>query len=129
MESLELAFDQGADAVEFDVVFTKDGHPVIRHDLDLVSTTDISNHSFLSTKVDELTLEDLQRLAEGRDLTFAKPKLDLAGLVVEVDQGDAQPTLRAKPKKENNGLPGALIASAVLNVLLLIGLVAVVAFG
>ena len=62
MESLELAFDQGADAVEFDVVFTKDGHPVIRHDLDLVSTTDIGNHSFLSTKVDELTLEDLQRL-------------------------------------------------------------------
>lgn len=74
-------------------------------------------------------LEDLQRLAEGRDLTFAKPKLDLAGLVVEVDQADTQPTLRAKPKKANNGLSGALIASAVLNVLLLIGLVAVVAFG
>lgn len=62
MESLELAFELGADAVEFDVVFTKDQHAVIRHDLDLASTTDISNHSFLSSKIDEITLEDLQRL-------------------------------------------------------------------
>ena len=62
MESLELAFDLGSDAVEFDVVFTKDGHAVIRHDLDLASTTDIGNHALLSTKVDEITLADLQRL-------------------------------------------------------------------
>ncbi|MDE0868212.1 MAG: glycerophosphodiester phosphodiesterase family protein [Aquiluna sp.] len=62
IESMELAFEQGADAVEFDVVFTKDGHAIIRHDLDLASTTDISDHSFLSTKVDQLTKADISRL-------------------------------------------------------------------
>ena len=62
IESMELAFDQGADAVEFDVVFTKDGQAIIRHDLDLVSTTDINDHSFLSTKVDQLTKVDVARL-------------------------------------------------------------------
>jgi len=62
IESMELAFEQGADAVEFDVVFTKDGHAIIRHDLDLASTTDINDHSFLSTKVDQLTKEDVSRL-------------------------------------------------------------------
>jgi hypothetical protein len=74
-------------------------------------------------------LEDLQRLAAERELTFAKPKIDLAGLVVEVDQADTQPILRAKQKSENGGLGGVLIASIVINVLLLIGLVATVAFG
>jgi glycerophosphoryl diester phosphodiesterase len=62
IESMELAFDQGADAVEFDVVFTKDGQAIIRHDLDLSNTTDINNHSFLSTKVLELTKSDVSRL-------------------------------------------------------------------
>jgi len=59
---MELAFDQGADAVEFDVVFTKDGQAIIRHDLDLSNTTDIKDHSFLSTKVDQLTKADVARL-------------------------------------------------------------------
>ena len=62
IESMELAFEQGADAVEFDVVFTKDGQAIIRHDLDLASTTDINDHSFLSTKIDQLTKEDVSRL-------------------------------------------------------------------
>ena len=62
IESMGLAFDQGADAVEFDVVFTKDGQAIIRHDLDLSNTTDINNHSFLSTKVLELTKSDVSRL-------------------------------------------------------------------
>lgn len=62
IESMELAFDQGADAVEFDVVFTKDGQAIIRHDLDLSNTTDINSHSFLSTKVLELTKSDVSRL-------------------------------------------------------------------
>jgi glycerophosphoryl diester phosphodiesterase len=62
IESMELAFDQGADAVEFDVVFTKDGQAIIRHDLDLYNTTDINNHSFLSSKVLELTKSDVSRL-------------------------------------------------------------------
>jgi glycerophosphoryl diester phosphodiesterase len=87
MESFELAFQLGSDAIEFDVVMTKDGHLVIRHDNDLSHTTDIANHSFLSNKVEELNLEDVQKLRaierypEGRkdsaakDGQFAIPKL------------------------------------------------------
>ena len=62
MESFELAFEMGSDAIEFDVVITKDGHPVIRHDRDLSLTTNISQKSFLSNHVDQLTLEDLRTL-------------------------------------------------------------------
>ena len=62
MESLELAFKLGSDAIEFDVVMTKDGHLIIRHDNDLSHTTDILKHSFLSNKVEDLNLVDVQKL-------------------------------------------------------------------
>jgi glycerophosphoryl diester phosphodiesterase len=62
MESFELAFELGCDAIEFDVVMTKDGVPVIRHDRDLSHTTDIVLHSFLSKNVDELNSEDVAKL-------------------------------------------------------------------
>jgi glycerophosphoryl diester phosphodiesterase len=72
LESFEHAFELGAEAIEFDVVMTRDGVPVIRHDRDLTHTTDIQKHSFLSTMVDELTAEDvaqlraIERYPEGR---------------------------------------------------------------
>jgi glycerophosphoryl diester phosphodiesterase len=62
MASLELAFEQGADAIEFDVVMTKDSHPVILHDNDLSHTTNIAVHNFLSNKVEDLNLEDIRAL-------------------------------------------------------------------
>ena len=62
MPSFELAFDQGADAIEFDVVMTKDGHPVVLHDNDLTHTTNIATHNFLSNKVENLNLEDVRAL-------------------------------------------------------------------
>ncbi len=61
MESFELAFSQGADAIEFDVVMTKDGHPVILHDDDLTHTTTVA-HTNLPQKVFELTLAELKTL-------------------------------------------------------------------
>lgn len=109
IESMELAFELGADAVEFDVVFTKDGHGVIRHDIDLVSTTDIANHSFLSSRIDEINLEDVVRLRakerypDGRpesaanDGKFFVPTLarvlsnanfDNRHLIIEIKHGD-----------------------------------------
>lgn len=109
IESMELAFELGADAVEFDVVFTKDGHGVIRHDTDLASTTDIASHSFLSSKIDELNLEDVVRLRakerypDGRpesaanDGKFFVPTLvqvlsnsnfDNRNLIIEIKHGD-----------------------------------------
>lgn len=62
LESFELAFKLGCDAVEFDVVMTKDGHPIIRHDSDLSHTTDITEHSFFSNKVEDLNLGDIRKL-------------------------------------------------------------------
>ena len=61
MESFELAFQLGSDAVEFDVVMTGDGHPVILHDEDLTITTTVVQTN-LPTKVSELTLQELKTL-------------------------------------------------------------------
>jgi glycerophosphoryl diester phosphodiesterase len=43
LESFELAFAQGADAIECDLVPTKDGELIIRHDNYLSTTTDVAS--------------------------------------------------------------------------------------
>lgn len=109
MESFELAFEMGSDAIEFDVVMTKDGVPVIRHDRDLSLTTNISQKSFLSNDVDQLNLDDLktlratERYPEGRVESdqhsgkygiptlaevLANPKFDGKHLIVEIKYGE-----------------------------------------
>ena len=109
MESLELAFELGADAIEFDVVMTKDGHPVICHDRDLSRVTNISEKAFLSNNVDQLNLEDIsqlraiERYPEGRSEShehsgefkiptlaevFANPNFDGRHLIVELKYGE-----------------------------------------
>jgi glycerophosphoryl diester phosphodiesterase len=60
MESFELAFELGCDAIEFDVVLTKDSIPVIRHDLDFSLTTDIKSRNLVSVMVDEVLSSDLE---------------------------------------------------------------------
>jgi glycerophosphoryl diester phosphodiesterase len=55
LESFQLAFDQGADAVEFDLVPTVDGQLAIRHDAELSATTNISALSQFESK--KTTLE------------------------------------------------------------------------
>ncbi|MFD7666275.1 glycerophosphodiester phosphodiesterase [Streptomyces sp. NPDC059788] len=42
--SYQLALDMGADVIEQDVVPTKDGHLVCRHENDITATTDVSAH-------------------------------------------------------------------------------------
>ncbi len=59
MESFELAFELGCDAIEFDVVLTKDLVPIIRHDRDFSLTTDIAARSLPSVMVDDLNLAQL----------------------------------------------------------------------
>jgi glycerophosphoryl diester phosphodiesterase len=44
LEAFELAFAQGADAIECDLVPTKDGELIIRHDNYLSTTTDVAAH-------------------------------------------------------------------------------------
>jgi glycerophosphoryl diester phosphodiesterase len=62
MPSFELGFELGSDAIEFDVVLTKDSVPVILHDIDLTKTTNVVSHPQLATSVDELTLQELKQL-------------------------------------------------------------------
>jgi glycerophosphoryl diester phosphodiesterase len=56
LAAFEAAIAAGADAVEFDVRLTADGHPVVMHDADVSRTTDGSG------PVGSLNLEDLRRL-------------------------------------------------------------------
>ena len=62
MPSFELAFELGSDAIEFDVVLTKDAVPVILHDLDLTKTTNVASHPNLATSVYELTYQEIKQL-------------------------------------------------------------------
>ncbi len=62
MPSFELAFKLGSDAIEFDVVLTKDSVPVILHDLDLTKTTNVLSYPGLATSVNELKLAELKQL-------------------------------------------------------------------
>jgi glycerophosphoryl diester phosphodiesterase len=126
MESFELAFELGSDAIEFDVVMTRDNVAVIRHDRDLTHTTDIAKHSFLSSNVDELDAADVaklratERYPEGRresathDGKFQvptlaevlqNPKFDGKHLIIEIKYG--------KHFQENNLDPVSAIDSLV----------------
>ncbi|OON82418.1 glycerophosphodiester phosphodiesterase [Streptomyces tsukubensis] len=50
--SYQLALDMGAHVIEQDLVPTKDGHLVCRHENDITATTDVSDHpEFASRKV------------------------------------------------------------------------------
>lgn len=62
MPAFELGFELGSDAIEFDVVLTKDSVPVILHDIDLTKTTNVVSHPALATSVYELSLEQLKQL-------------------------------------------------------------------
>ncbi len=62
MPSFELAFELGSDAIEFDVVLTKDAVPVILHDIDLTKTTDVAQHPEMKTTVDQLSYQELSTL-------------------------------------------------------------------
>ncbi|MGW5863743.1 glycerophosphodiester phosphodiesterase [Streptomyces sp. NPDC055239] len=48
--SYQLALDMGAHVIEQDVVPTKDGHLVCRHENDITATTDVSAHSEFASR-------------------------------------------------------------------------------
>ena len=56
IEAFEAAIDLGADAVEFDVRMTADGHAVVMHDPDVSRTTDGTG------LVSEMSLEEIRKL-------------------------------------------------------------------
>jgi glycerophosphoryl diester phosphodiesterase len=59
LASFERAIETGADAVEFDVRITADGHAVVLHDPDVARTTDGAG------LVSDLTLEEVRALRVG----------------------------------------------------------------
>ena len=55
LASYQLAIDLGADFIEPDLVSTRDGHLVARHENDISGTTDVANHpEFASRKATKL---------------------------------------------------------------------------
>ena len=109
MESFELAFELGADAIEFDVVMTKDQRAIICHDRELNLVTNIADKAFLTHRVDELNFADVQQLRaverypEGRPEShehsgefgipslsevLANPAFDGKHLIIELKYGE-----------------------------------------
>lgn len=64
LESFELALTMNVDALECDIVPTKDGHLVLRHEAELAATTDVLDHPELAGRhlSTELTLAEIQTL-------------------------------------------------------------------
>ena len=64
LESIELAFAMGVDAIECDIVPTKDGHLVLRHEADIRETTNVLSHPEFAERhqTTELSLDELQQL-------------------------------------------------------------------
>ncbi|MEU3192765.1 glycerophosphodiester phosphodiesterase, partial [Streptomyces sp. NPDC006992] len=60
--SYQLALDMGADVIEQDLVPTKDGHLVCRHENDITATTDVSDHP-------EFASRRTTKTVDGKDLT------------------------------------------------------------
>jgi glycerophosphoryl diester phosphodiesterase len=56
IEAFEAAIDAGADAIEFDVRMTADGHPIVMHDPDVSRTTDCEG------LVSEMSLNEIRKL-------------------------------------------------------------------
>src|SRR5687767_944691 len=55
LEAYARAIEQGADFIEPDLVATKDGHLVARHEPDISATTDVASHpEFMDRKVTKM---------------------------------------------------------------------------
>ncbi|MEU5214176.1 glycerophosphodiester phosphodiesterase [Streptomyces sp. NPDC020742] len=58
--SYQLALDMGADVIEQDLVPTKDGHLVCRHENDITATTDVSAHPEFADRKTTKTVDGTQ---------------------------------------------------------------------
>lgn len=83
LAAFRLAADQGADAVEFDVRATADGHLVVIHDPSLARTTDREG------EIGALTLEEVRRADAGgrRGAAFRDERVPTLEEVLDVARG------------------------------------------
>ncbi|MFL6090981.1 MAG: glycerophosphodiester phosphodiesterase family protein [Aeromicrobium sp.] len=56
--SYDLAIDEGADYIEPDVVATKDGHLVVRHENEISGTTNVADHPEFADRKATKTIDD-----------------------------------------------------------------------
>jgi glycerophosphoryl diester phosphodiesterase len=88
LEAFRLAVEMGADEVELDLVATRDGVLVVRHDAELSRTTDVARHPGLAHRrttkvvdgrpitgwfVEDLTLEEVRTLTTRERMRRARP--------------------------------------------------------
>lgn len=70
-----LAIAMGVDAVEPDLLMTRDGVVVVRHESDLRATTDVADHPELpGHRVEELTLAELKTLRSVERFPATRPR-------------------------------------------------------
>jgi glycerophosphoryl diester phosphodiesterase len=76
LPAYELGAEMGADWIEPDLVITRDGVLVARHDRDLAQTTDVADHPELGGRhhADELTLAELQTLRARERIPDVRPQ-------------------------------------------------------
>ncbi|MDP3405360.1 MAG: glycerophosphodiester phosphodiesterase [Brevundimonas sp.] len=55
----DLAIDQGADMIEPDLVMTRDGHLVVRHENEISETTDVADHSDFADRRTTRTIDGM----------------------------------------------------------------------
>jgi glycerophosphoryl diester phosphodiesterase len=87
--SYELAIEMGADFIEPDLVFTKDGQLVVRHEPDITATTDVADHPEFASRrttktidgvtttgwfTDDFTLEELKTLRAIERIPDVRPQ-------------------------------------------------------
>ena len=85
LEAFQLAVDQGADAVEFDVVPTRDGVLLARHESELSATTNVAEHGEFASRrrtrtidgtevtgwfADEFSADEIRRLKARQRFAF-----------------------------------------------------------
>jgi glycerophosphoryl diester phosphodiesterase len=113
--AFEAAIDAGADAVEFDVRMTADGHAVVMHDPDVSRMTDGTG------LVSELTLDEIRELGVPTAEEALRCLAGRAGADIEIKNSPDEPgfTPDAEPAVEATlaaldevAFPGPLIVSS-----------------
>lgn len=101
-ESYQLAIEQGADYIEPDLVMSRDGVLVVRHENELSSTTDVADRAIFADRrttkdvdgaavtgwfSEDFTLEELRSLCTRERIPEVRPgNLGLAGTILTFEQ-------------------------------------------
>lgn len=86
VEAFALAIEQGADAIEPDVISTKDGVLIARHDPNLAFSTDVASHPEFASRKKKLSVDgELQEGWFAGDFTLAEIKT-LGGMSTDAER-------------------------------------------